>query len=53
MTARKARTKRRVAISMDPDLFEWLEERIGPNKQFGSMTHAVETAVLRMKERGR
>lgn len=53
MTARKARTKRRLAISMDPDLYDWLEERVGPNKPFGSMTHAVETAVLRMKEKGR
>lgn len=53
MTARKKAAKRRVAISMDRDLYDWLEARVGPNRPFGSMTHAVETAVLRMKEGGR
>lgn len=46
MTARKKQSKRRLAISMDPELCDWLEGRVGPNKRFGSMTHAVETAVL-------
>ena len=47
------RNKVRVAISMNPDLHEWLQARIGPDKRFGSMTHAIETAVTRMKYGGR
>jgi hypothetical protein len=46
---RKDRTKRRLAISIDPDLYDWLEARVGPNRPFGSMTHAIETAVVQMK----
>jgi hypothetical protein len=36
---------------MDPDLVAWLKARIGPGKDFHSLTHAVETAVARMATR--
>ena len=49
MTADKPLPKRRVAISMDPELFDWLEQRVGPDRRGGAMTHAIETAVMRMK----
>lgn len=49
MTPRKEKPKRRLAISIDHDLYDWLEGRVGPNKPYGSMTHAIETAVVQMK----
>lgn len=45
MTARKSNPKKRLAISIDPAMYKWLEDRVGPGKPFGSYTHAIETAV--------
>jgi len=30
---------------MDPELYDWLKQRIGPGKQFGGWTHALERGV--------
>lgn len=49
MAARKKAKKVRLAISLDPNLIAWLEARVGPDKPFGSMTHAIETALVQMK----
>lgn len=36
------------SVSIDPDLFEWIESKI-EEKRFSSISHAVNEAILRLK----
>jgi hypothetical protein len=44
--------KRKVGITPDPGILEWVLERTGPGKRFASVTHAAEVAwtTLRQQE---
>jgi hypothetical protein len=53
MSARKKAPKRRLAISIDPSMYAWLEDRVGPGRPYGSMTHAIETAVQAMMSKAK
>lgn len=34
---------------MDPDLFEWVEARVGGGKKFATVSHAVDRGFLLLK----
>ena len=42
--------KRRVGITPDPIIMNWVLERIGPGKRFGSITHAFEFGIGALME---
>ncbi len=50
MPAKKFNKKVRKTVSLDPDLLRWVNGQIGTGKRFNSLTHAVETGLVRLKE---
>lgn len=48
---KKAPEARRVkhTVRLDPDLEEWLMGKVGVGREFKDFTHAVESAVARMR----
>ena len=49
--ARKASKKVRKTVSLDPELLRWVATQIGTGKRFSSLTHAVETGLVQLRER--
>ena len=43
--ARAQRPKVKIGISIDPELYEWLQQRTGSGREFASISHAVERSV--------
>lgn len=55
MPVRKAMRKQvekkvRIAVTISEDLEEWVKKNVGANKPFGSVSHAVETALVRLRD---
>ena len=44
------RHKVKTGITIDPDLFEWVQSKIA-SKEFANLTHAVEKGLLLLKEK--
>lgn len=44
--------KVQITTRLDPDLLEWTRANVGPGKRFGSVTHAIESGLLKLKEEG-
>lgn len=42
--------KRKVSITPDPTILDWVLERTGPGKRFASVTHAAEVAWTALRE---
>lgn len=40
-------------MSLDPDLVRWLEARVGPGKEFSSVSNGIEKAVAELRARRR
>jgi len=47
--ARQARPKVKIGISLDADLYEWLQENTGVGQDFASISHAIERIVARYR----
>ncbi|MCA1811246.1 MAG: hypothetical protein LC623_04455, partial [Halobacteriales archaeon] len=49
---RNAYTKKeRVGVTPDPVLMNWVLQRVGPGKQFASITHAFECGIVALQEK--
>lgn len=42
--------KRKVGITPDPEILDWVLERTGPGKRFASVTHAAEIAWVALRQ---
>lgn len=42
--------KRKVGITPDPDILEWVLARTGPGRRFASVTHAAEIAWVALRD---
>ena len=38
-------SKIKLSITLDPTLFQWIEERTGPGKEFANVSHALERSI--------
>lgn len=47
--AKKSNKKVRKTVSLDPDLLRWVSGQIGTGKRFSSLTHAVETGLVNLR----
>ncbi len=48
---RKQSSKKvRIAVTISEDLRDWIQANLGANKAFGSVSHAVETALVRLRD---
>lgn len=43
--------KVKVGVSIDPDLHAWAVARVGPGKEFSTLTHAIERGLALLAER--
>lgn len=43
------KTKKSVMVTLDKDLLKWLEDEI-EKKEFGAISHAIEKALLKLKQ---
>ena len=43
------RRKIKTGVTIDPELFEWIQEKI-KTKEFSNLTHAVERGLLLLRE---
>ena len=55
MAVRKAMRKQRsaktrIAVTVSTEILDWIESNKGPDKRFGSVSHAVETALVRLRD---
>lgn len=41
--------KVRVSVSLDADLLKWTKSHVGLGKRFSSLTHAVESALVKLQ----
>lgn len=49
--ARKSsKAKVRIAVTIDRDLEDWVKANVGDGRRFGSVSHAVGTALLRLRK---
>ena len=46
----KKSKKRRVTLSIDSQLMEWLESQVA-SKRFGHLSHGIEVALINLKKR--
>ena len=44
--------KIRTTVSIDRDLFDWLNEQVGVGLRFHNFSHAHETAIVALKREG-
>lgn len=42
-------TKVKLGITVDPDIYRWIEARTGPGREFASVSHAFERAAALMR----
>jgi len=49
MSKRSSKAKTRIAITVDPSLVAWVEERVGAGKPFGSVSHAFESGIVALQ----
>ncbi|MCK4349197.1 MAG: hypothetical protein KAW47_11340 [Thermoplasmatales archaeon] len=45
-----SRHKIKTSITLEPELFDWIQSKI-KSKEFANITHAVEKALLLLKEK--
>jgi Arc/MetJ-type ribon-helix-helix transcriptional regulator len=50
MPSKKTAGKVRIAVTISKELEAWVKARIGANKPYGSVSHAVETALVRLRD---
>ena len=43
------RRKIKTSVTIDPDLFNWVQEKI-KTREFSSITHAIERGLILLKE---
>lgn len=43
--------KVKVGVSLDPALHAWAVARVGPGKEFSTLTHAIERGLALLRER--
>lgn len=43
--------KKRVGITPDPSIMQWILERVGPGQRFASITHAFESGIVALMEK--
>lgn len=42
--------KEKLSITMDPELYAWVEARAGPGKEFSSLSHAIERGIASLRD---
>lgn len=49
---RKPKDEKKIAmhLRLDPGLYAWLQENVGVGKPFATMTHAIETGLVRLRD---
>lgn len=45
--------KERVGITPDPEIMNWVLERVGPGQRFASVTHAFECGIVALMDEER
>ena len=48
----KRRPKVRTTITVDQDLFDWLQEQVGPGQRFHNLSHGFESGVQCLRREG-
>jgi Arc/MetJ-type ribon-helix-helix transcriptional regulator len=43
--------KIRVSVTLSPEIYEWAAKRVGPGADFASLSHAIERALVLLRER--
>lgn len=43
--------KEKKSVSIDRDLLRWVDGRVGPGKEFSSLSHAVERGLALLRDR--
>ena len=50
VAGKRRQVKLRKTVTIDPELYEWVENRMGPTKQFASFSHAVQVGLGRLRD---
>lgn len=45
--------KVRISVTISPEVYEWVSKRVGSSSEFASVSHAVERALVLLRDRSR